>query len=119
MVRAAKPRARRYKFPATIEVIDVASERKLLGQTKDLSIFGCQITCPDSCPIGTKVRLRIIHRGASFTALAQIAHVRGSVMGLEFLSVTDKDRSVLEKWTAELREAGATFTVRPWTLERT
>ena len=102
-----KPRARRYVLVANIELIDVESERKLREQTCDLSLFGCQVKCLEPWPAGTKVRLKITYKGASFTAMGRIANLRAKSMGVAFSNVGDKDQSVLEKWMAELRDVHA------------
>ena len=109
-----RPRARRYTFPANVELIDVDSERKLREQTCDLSLFGCQVKCANPWPVGTKVRLRITYKGSAFTALGRIAHVRSNTaMGVAFVKVEDKDQLVLERWMAELRDRGVAFSTRP------
>ena len=64
-----KPRARRYPFAASIDLVEMESEREIREQTTNLSVFGCQLNAQKPLPAGTKVRLRIIHRGAIFTAL--------------------------------------------------
>lgn len=108
-----RPRARRYTFPANIELIDVDSERKIRERTSDLSLFGCQVKCQNPWPIGTKVRLKITYKGSAFTASGRIAHIRAnSAMGVAFVRVEDKDQLVLERWMAELRDGSVASTVR-------
>jgi PilZ domain len=100
-----KPRARRYPLVATIDLTDVDSEAAIRGQITDLSLFGCHVNTPSPWPTGTKIRLRIAHRGAVFAALGYVANVqpkRG--IGVVFSNVEQKDQLVLEKWLAELRD---------------
>ncbi len=99
-----KPRARRYPFAASIDLVEMESEREIREQTTNLSVFGCQLNAQKPLPAGTKVRLRIIHRGAIFTALGQIVNVRRNSMAVVFTKVEQKDQVVLEKWLAEARE---------------
>src|SRR5438445_12377189 len=56
------PRARRYPFVATIELIDTQSEAKIQERTSDLSLYGCRVETRKPFPTGAKVRIRIAHR---------------------------------------------------------
>jgi hypothetical protein len=99
-----RPRARRYPFAASIDLVDMESETETREQTTDLSVFGCQVTAQKPFPAGTKVRLRIIHRGAIFAVQGQVANVRRNSMGVVFSKMEQKDQAVLEKWLAEARD---------------
>jgi hypothetical protein len=99
-----RPRARRYPFAASIELVEMESENEIREQTTNLSAFGCQLNAQKPLPAGTKVRLRIIHRGAIFAALGQIVNVRRNSMGVVFTKIEPNDRLVLEKWLAGARE---------------
>lgn len=81
------------------------SETEIREQTTDLSVFGCQVNAQKPLAAGTKVRLRIIHRGAIFAALGQVVNVRRNGMGLVFTKIEQKDQLVLEKWLGEARDA--------------
>ena len=100
-----RPRARRYPFHASIDLVDMALETETREQTIDLSVFGCQVTAQKPLAIGTKVRLRIIHRGAIFAAQGQVVNVHRNSMGVVFTSMEQKDQVVLERWLAEVRDA--------------
>ena len=99
-----RPRARRYPFHASIDLVDMASEIEIRAQTTDLSNFGCQVTAQKPLAAGTKVRLRIIHRGAVFAAQGLVVNVRATSMGLAFNKLEQKDQAVLERWLAEARD---------------
>lgn len=99
-----RPRARRYPFAASIDLVDVDSETEVREQTTDISVFGCQVTAQKPWPVGTKIRLRILHRGAIFAAQGQIANVRRASMGLVFTRIEQNEQTVLEKWIAEARD---------------
>lgn len=81
------------------------TETEIREQTTNLSVFGCQLTAQKPLAAGTKVRLRIIHRGAIFAALGQVAQVRRNSMGVVFTKIEQKDQAVLEKWLAEIRDS--------------
>ena len=99
-----RPRARRFTFLANIELINVESEAKMIDRTGDLTLFGCQVRTISPWAVGTKVRLKITYKGASFVAVGRVASVRAHAMGVKFTEVADKDQLVLEKWMTELRE---------------
>ena len=102
-VRAIRPRARRYPFKANAELIELESEKLFHQQTCDLSLFGCRVT-PESLPVGTRVRIRIVYRGASFQALGRVACThKPSGIGIQFIGVQAADQQLLEKWVGELR----------------
>jgi hypothetical protein len=100
----ARPRARRYKFTARIEMIDVQSEQVAHERTLDVSLYGCRVLTKEPFPPGTKMSLRIIHKGESFTALGKIAYCgREGEIGIAFTRVEANDQAILEKWVEELR----------------
>jgi PilZ domain len=99
-----RPRARRYPFVASIELVEMESESEIREQTTNLSVFGCQVTAQKPFAAGTRVRLRIIHRGAIFAALGHIVNVGKNSMGVVFTKVEEKDQATLEKWLAEVRD---------------
>lgn len=99
-----KPRARRYPFAASIDLVEMESETETREQTTDLSVFGCQVSTQKPFAAGTRVRLRIIHRGAIFAALGQIVNARKNSMGVVFTKIEQKDQAILEKWLGEVRE---------------
>lgn len=108
-----QPRARRYAFVANIELIDVDSESKRKGRTRDLNLFGCQIVCSSPLPAGARIRLKITYKGSAFTSIGHVARASEDTMGIAFARTTEKDKSVLESWLAELRKTKAPSTVRP------
>ena len=99
-----RPRARRYPFAASIELVEMESEGEIREQTTNLSVFGCQVSAQKPFAAGAKVRLRIIHRGAIFAALGQVVNVRRNSMGVVFTKIEQKDQLILEKWLAEARD---------------
>ena len=99
-----RPRARRYPFAASIDLVEMGSEREIREQTTNLSVFRPPIECAKTLPAGTKIRLRIIHRAAIFAALGQVVNVRRNRMAVVFTKMEQKDQLVLEKWLADARE---------------
>lgn len=98
-----RPRARRYPFVAGIELTDVQSEAQIKERTTDLSLFGCHVGALKFFPTGTRVRIRIAHRGANFAALGTVVYAgRNAGMDIAFNKMEEKDQLVLEKWIDEL-----------------
>jgi len=98
-------RATRFPFAANVEVTDIRSERLVTGRTSDLSVFGCYVRTTNPFPVGTKIRLRITHEGASFSAFGKVVYFRPNTgMGLSFSKVEPTDQTILEKWIANLRK---------------
>ncbi len=99
------PRARRYPFVVGIELTDVQSDAQIRERTSDLSVFGCHVDTLKLFPTGTKVRIRIAHRGANFAALGRVVYTGPNTgMGVAFTKIEQKDQLVLEKWIDELRD---------------
>jgi hypothetical protein len=103
-MQSERHRARRYPFAAGIELIDLQSEAEMQGQTRDLSLFGCSVNTVTPWKVGTRVRVRILHKGAVFVALGRVANTRGNAgMGVIFTTIEAKNQMSLEKWVDELR----------------
>ena len=98
-------RAMRRPFAARAEVVDVESERQVTSVTGDLSVFGCFVESPAPFPRGTKVRIRINHRGATFVALGYVSNARSTGMGIRFSTIEPAHQQTLEDWLAQLRNS--------------
>ena len=100
---ARKPRRfDRYSFGATAEVKELSSRKEQILITRDLSAGGCFVKSAAPLPKETRVRVRIEHAGAKFTALGRVTHnISAEGMGVEFVQVEAKDRAILEKWLAD------------------
>jgi PilZ domain len=100
-----RPRARRYPLAASIEMVEMESGTELRAQTTDISTFGCRVNVAAPWVTGSKVRLRIFHRGAVLSAIGAIANIRTKGgMGVVFTHIEEKQQLVLEKWLSELRD---------------
>ena len=102
-MKAEQHRATRHAFVARVEVVDLDSEKQLIAHTGNLSMFGCFIESGVSFPRGTRVRMRITHRGTTFVALGQVADKRATGMGVRFGTMEPAHQQILENWLAQLR----------------
>ena len=107
LIQSRRPRARRYPCFAKVELTDLESATRLKAEVSDLSLFGCHVSTATLWPVGTRVRIRIAHNGASFAALAKVAYVQLLGMGVVFTSIDPIDQSVLDNWIAALRARGS------------
>jgi hypothetical protein len=92
-------RGPRYLFVADTEVTDIASDAKRSARTSELSISGCFIDTRNPAPEGTKLRVRISQRNATFTAFGcVISAVPSTGMSIAFTSIEPNQLSVLQNW---------------------
>jgi hypothetical protein len=97
-----KPRrSQRYSFGAPAEIKDLTSKHKQVLFALDLSAGGCFLKTSHPLAKGSRIRVRIRHAGAQFTAIARVIDDRSQEgMGVEFIRLKPKDRAILEKWLA-------------------
>lgn len=103
-MRAQRPRATRYGLVASVTLTDLESGQQTQESTWDLSLFGCQVMPGSSSRIGTRVRVQIVHNGATFEALGRITHMRPLMgAGVVFTKIEEKHQLVLDEWIAAAR----------------
>jgi hypothetical protein len=69
--------------------------------TRDLGAGGCFVKTAAPLPKGSRIRVRIEHAGAEFTAMGRVTdNVCAEGMGVEFTEMEPQDRAILEKWLA-------------------
>lgn len=104
-VRVERPRARRFSFVASVELLDLQSEIQLQGRVTDVSLYGCGVSASKPLPAGTKLRVRITSKGSAFSAFGKVAYATSDGdMGIVFTRVERNDQIILEKWIGELRD---------------
>lgn len=92
-------RSDRYAFAATAEVKEVGARHEQIAITRDLSAGGCFVKTNSPLPKGSRLRVRIEHDGAEFSAVGRVTdNVSAIGMGIEFVEVDAKHRAVLQKW---------------------
>lgn len=94
--------ATRYNFGAIAEVIDLDQTHEVVSITRDLSHSRCFVKTTLPLREGTRVRVRITHSGAQFTALGSVtANVTATGMGIVFTQIEPGDRAIVERWLSE------------------
>src|SRR5260370_9021259 len=92
----------RYSFGATAKVEEVGSWKEQVLITRDLSAGGCFIKTAVPLPKGSRIRVRIEHAAAEFTAIGRVTdNVTPEGMGVEFVEIEPRDRAILDKWLAD------------------
>jgi len=95
-------RTPRYSLIVDIEIIDIKLEIQITARTKMLSLYGCGVDALKLFPKGTRVRIKLSHRGAEVIALARIVYSNSDLgMGIAFTSVEQEDERILEWWIVE------------------
>ena len=95
-------RSDRYSFGATAKVKELDSWKEQVLITRDLSAGGCFVKTAAPLPTGSRIRVRIEHAGAEFTAIGRVTdNVTAEGMGVEFIEMESRDRAILETWLAE------------------
>lgn len=84
-----------------MEVIDLESEKEIVTVARNLSLFGCFVATASPFVTGTKVRLRITHRGETFAAFGWVASSASEGMGIAFRGIEARDRGILDTWLGE------------------
>ena len=95
-------RSARYSIGAAAEVKDLGSRNEHVLITRDLSAGGCFVSTATPLPPGSRIHVRITHRGDEFHAIGRVTdNVNAQGMGLEFIEVSPHDRAILTKWLAQ------------------
>jgi len=88
---------------ASVEVIELATDRHLRARILELSLTGCYLETTNFLPVGAEVRLCISHHDATFTALGVVASCQPNMgVGIRFADVQLHQHAILDKWLAEL-----------------
>src|SRR5579864_2364578 len=67
-------RASRQPLIASAEVIELQTNTRLKARTLDMSLVGCYLDMTNPLPVGTEVKVEILHNDAAFTALGVIVN---------------------------------------------
>ena len=93
----------RYAWAIQVQLVDPQSKRKITGQTRDLSLFGCSVAASERFQRGTRVNLAFFHRGACVKGFARVVYATPELgMGLAFSDIEHGQERILEGWIAEL-----------------
>lgn len=95
-------RSARVPFVASAEITALETETRLPARTGDLSQHGCYMDMINPLPLGTAVRVEIVHGQRSFHAMAGVVYSQTPLgMGLVFSEVDANHEAVLQSWLNE------------------
>jgi hypothetical protein len=95
----------RYLFIANAEETDMDSGTRLAARVSEMSLKGCYLDTLNPFPQGTRIKVRITHENASFTALGRVIYQHPNMgMGIVFTAVEPAQLEVLKKWLAEVND---------------
>lgn len=101
-------RAPRYNLGGAVELTESSSGQIIVALVRALSSFGCFIRTAKSFPIGTRVTLKFVHLGASFSEVGrvvnQVTHKENPGIGVEFVDVAPANRARFEDRLAALAQ---------------
>jgi hypothetical protein len=98
-MQTERRRAPRHLLGGAVEVTDLESEKQIATLARNVSLFGCFVATTTPFVTGTKVKVRITHRGGTFAALGCVAHTLASEgMGIAFGGIEPRDRAILDVW---------------------
>jgi PilZ domain len=94
-------RAPRQPLIASAEVIELSTNTRLKVRTLDMSLIGCYVDMTNPLPVGTEVRVQILHNDAAFTALGIVVSCAQNMgMAIRFTDVPLDQHEVLVRWLA-------------------
>ncbi len=87
--------------PVVLETFDGAELARHFVRAETIGLGGCMVRCPAPLARGTEVAVRICLAGGVIRAESRVAYVRagngrGYEIGLEFLSIPEADRPLLD-----------------------
>jgi hypothetical protein len=95
-------RSSRVPFVASAEITELETDTRLPARTGDLSRHGCYMDMINPLPLGTTVRVHIVHGARSFQATAGVVYSQTPLgMGLAFNGVDSNGEAILQSWLSE------------------
>lgn len=97
--------APRYPMVLSADVVELPRGARLSARTSDISLSGCYIDTLNPIPVGSEIRLRLVHHDELFEAVGRVVYVSyGLRMGVSFTRMDEQQKARLQRWM-ENREA--------------
>ena len=92
-------RSPRYPFIATAELVEQASETRMVSRVSELGLHGCYLDMMNPFPKDTKVLVKIFTDQQFFEALGTVVYSQHNMgMGVNFDDVKPHFTAVLNQW---------------------
>ena len=96
-------RSPRYPCYASAEITELRTQTRLTARTSELSRHGCYMDMVNPLPLGTTVKIRLIHHEQPFDATGRVIYSQPNMgMGVAFDEIEAGYVVVLEKWLSDL-----------------
>ena len=92
-------RSPRYPFIATAELVEQASDTRMVSRVSELALHGCYLDMMNPFPQNTKVVVKIFTDKQSFEALGTVVYSQHNMgMGVKFEDVKPEFVAILNEW---------------------
>ena len=99
--------APRLPFLTEAEVMEPPAGTWLKTRLSDLSLSGCYVDTLHPLPVGARVCLRVVRNKIILEALATVIYSEPRLgMGVSFTQLSAEQKSILEKWLADVVQNG-------------
>ncbi|MGA2427935.1 MAG: PilZ domain-containing protein [Candidatus Acidiferrum sp.] len=96
-------RSPRYPFYASAEITELQTQTRLTARTSELSRHGCYMDMVNPLPLGTTVKIQLIHHDETFDATGRVIYSQLNMgMGVAFDEIGVDQVVTLEKWLSDL-----------------
>jgi hypothetical protein len=92
-------RSPRYPFIATAELVETASDTRMVSRVSELGLHGCYLDMMNPFPKDTKVLIKIFTDAKFFESLGTVVYSQHNMgMGVKFDDVKPHFVTVLNEW---------------------
>jgi hypothetical protein len=96
-------RSPRFAFYASAEITELQTQTRLTARTSELSRHGCYMDMVNPLPLGTTVKIQLIHHEQTFDATGRVIYSQLNMgMGVAFDEIAVDQVVTLEKWLNDL-----------------
>jgi hypothetical protein len=96
-------RSPRYPFYASAQIMELQTQTRLSARTSELSRHGCYMDMVNPLPLGTSVKIQLIHHEQTVDAQGHVIYSQPNMgMGVAFDEIEAGHVLVLEKWLDDL-----------------
>ena len=97
-------RCPRYHFYASAEIVEQETQTRMTTRTSELSRYGCYLDMLNPLPLGTSVKIQILHNEQTFGATGRVIYSQSNMgMGVAFADMEPPQEQTLEQWLSALR----------------
>ena len=96
-------RSPRFAFYASAEITELQTQTRLTARTSELSRHGCYMDMVNPLPLGTTVKIQLIHHEQTLDATGRVIYSQQNMgMGVAFDEIEAGYVLVLEQWLNDL-----------------